>query len=89
MIATDFVDVTAINTEGMAESLQSQDHRDLLDVVDSLRSEGISRYIDYLRSSCMETSPQARALQWRQSRVWHFRPKTTYVHVRYRGHSAA
>lgn len=30
----------------MAESLQSKDHKDLLDVIDKLRSRGISRYID-------------------------------------------
>ncbi|KAL7940617.1 P-loop containing nucleoside triphosphate hydrolase protein [Trichoderma barbatum] len=42
----DFVDVTAIKTEGMAQSLQSKDHKDLLDVIDRLRSKGISRYID-------------------------------------------
>ncbi|KAH9908514.1 P-loop containing nucleoside triphosphate hydrolase protein [Xylariomycetidae sp. FL2044] len=28
------------------ERLQSQDHRDLLDIIDKLRSQGISRYVD-------------------------------------------
>ena len=27
-------------------SLQSKDHRDLLDIIDKLRSQGISRYVD-------------------------------------------
>lgn len=26
--------------------LQSQDHRDLLDVIDTLRSQGLSRFVD-------------------------------------------
>ncbi|SPQ20272.1 d2ff7535-15ba-4b15-bbe1-66474a22c4e8 [Thermothielavioides terrestris] len=32
--------------EGKATSLQSRDHRDLLDVIDKLRSQGLSQYVD-------------------------------------------
>uniref|UniRef100_A0A8H7K290 Dynamin-type G domain-containing protein n=1 Tax=Bionectria ochroleuca TaxID=29856 RepID=A0A8H7K290_BIOOC len=46
MISTGPIDNTAIKIEGMAESLQSKDHKDLLDVVDKLRLKGISRYVD-------------------------------------------
>lgn len=43
---TDFVDAATLNIEVMAEALQSKDHKGLLDIIDKLRSKGISRYID-------------------------------------------
>ena len=37
----------SISDEEMpAVSLQSKDHEELLDIIDNLRSQGISRYID-------------------------------------------
>ncbi|KAK4236071.1 hypothetical protein C8A03DRAFT_45878 [Achaetomium macrosporum] len=40
--------------DGEPVALQSKDHRDLLDVIDSLRSQGFGRYVDLPLSSALE-----------------------------------